>query len=77
MQRMYKALVEVESVDIRGMHLMTPEEYRYYVSNDMLLVDHHDILRSHIAGYPIATNKEQLDILIEVLNELRSKLEDA
>ncbi|NYZ14226.1 hypothetical protein HL658_16845 [Azospirillum sp. RWY-5-1] len=77
MQKMFKTSVEIESADIRGMDQMNPEEYRHYVSNHMLYVDHHDILRSHIAGYPMANNKEQLDILIEVLGELRSKLKDA
>lgn len=77
MQKTYKTSVEIESVDIRGMDQMNPKEYRQYVLDHMLYVDHHDILRSHIAGYPIANNKEQLDILVEVLSELRPKLKDA
>jgi hypothetical protein len=66
---------EVEVVDIPTMNGMSNEQYREFIRNDgLILVDHHDVLRSSIAGYPLATTREQLDILIQELQALRSKM---
>jgi hypothetical protein len=66
---------EVEVVDIPTMNGMSNEQYRDFIRNDgLVLVDHHNVLRSSIAGYPLATTREQLDILIEELQMLRSKM---
>ena len=66
---------DVEVVDIPTMHGMSTEQYRDFIRNDGLLyVDRHNILRSSVTGYPIATTPEQLDIFIEELQRLRNKM---
>lgn len=65
--KMYKFTQEIEAVDIQTMDIMSPEDYLEYLENDFLRIDHHDILRSVPAGYPIAVNREQLTILIKYL----------
>lgn len=67
--------VDIETVDIPTMMKMTNEEYREYVHNDgLVFVDHHDVLRSSVAAYPLATTLEQFDILIDELQKLRSNM---
>ncbi len=67
--------VDIETVDIPTMVKMTNEEYREYVHNDgLVFVDHHDVLRSSAAAYPLATTLEQFDILIDELQKLRSNM---
>jgi hypothetical protein len=68
-----KTTVEFEAVDIRTMHEMSHEEYRSYL-DEMFYVDHHDVLRSLHAGYPIAATISQLRNLISYLEELESKI---
>jgi len=70
----YKRAVEIEYADIRGMSSMSIDDYRQYVDDHLLRVDHHDVLRSEIGGFPLATNKAQLDILIEAIEALRHKV---
>lgn len=65
---------DIEAVDILRMQEMSVEEYREYLNGELLFVDHHDILRSGPAEYPLATNKEQLEILISYLQGLRSRV---
>jgi hypothetical protein len=66
---------ELEVVDIPTMYRMSDEQYREFVkSGELLYVDHHDVLRSYVADYPLATSQAQLDILIEELHRLRGKL---
>ncbi|USR37848.1 hypothetical protein L1F06_014305 [Ectopseudomonas hydrolytica] len=65
---------DIEAVDILSMQEMSVEEYREYLNGELLFVDHHDILRSGPAEYPLATNKEQLEILISYLQGLRSRV---
>jgi len=70
-----KQNIDIETVDIPTMYAMSDNEYRQYVRSDGLVyVDHHDILRSAVAGYPLATTLEQLDILMEELHTLRNKM---
>ncbi len=70
-----KINIEIECLDIRTMNDMSDADYRDYVHGEGLMsVDHHDILRSSIAGYPLATTREQLDILIDELTQLRRKM---
>jgi hypothetical protein len=70
----FKTTREVEAVDIHTMSGMSLEDYRAYVTDGLLWVDHHDVLRSQPAGYPLATNKEQLRALIARLKALEPKL---
>lgn len=66
---------DVESINIATMERLSIEEYRKYLEDEgLFMVDHHDILRSSCAGYPIALSKEQLDIYISELQNIRSKL---
>ncbi len=70
----YKRSVEIECADIRGMSSMSIKDYRQYVDDHLLRVDHHDALLSEIGGFPLATNKVQLDALIKALEALRHKV---
>ena len=69
-----KHTIEVDAVDIPSMYKMSTEEYKQYIENELLSVDHHDVLRSAIAGYPLAVTREQLQILITYLQSLTSKV---
>ena len=66
--------LDVTAVDIQTMTEMTSAEYEEYLSTGLLAVDHHDILRSEPAGYPLAVNKAQLKALIAYLRKLEPKL---
>jgi|GEM_PF-2541568 len=68
--------VDVEAADIRTLSMMPIEEYRTYLREEVFYVDHHDVFRSFLAGYPIAANKDQLEALIEYLREIRPKVKD-
>jgi hypothetical protein len=74
--KMYKTKVEIEAADIRTMKAMSIDDYEAYIrdGNGLVWVDHHDVLRSGIAEYPIAANKAQLRAFISYLGELESKL---
>lgn len=61
---------DVTAVDIQTMASMSMMDYKEYLRNGLLTVDHHDLLRSEPAGYPLATSKAQLRALIEYLKEL-------
>lgn len=69
-----KSTQEIEAVDIPTMADMPIEEYKDYLRFGLIFVDHHDILRSAVAGYPLAVNKEQLNALIAYLNEIAPKI---
>jgi hypothetical protein len=47
------------AVDIPTMASMSIDDYKVYLrdGNGLVSVDHHDVLRSGIAEYPIAANK--------------------
>ena len=65
---------DVTAVDIQTMADMTLKDYKEYLRNGLLTVDHHDLLRSEPAGYPMATNKAQLKALMEYLKELEPRI---
>ena len=65
---------DVTAVDIQTMAQMTIAEYNEYLRTGLLTVDHHDLLRSEPAGYPLAVNKAQLKALIMYLKELEPRL---
>lgn len=53
------------------------EEYRQaLVDGAMFWVDHHDFVRSTLSGEIFATNKEQLDALLEHLEGYKALLPD-
>jgi len=69
-----KHTVEIEAADIPTMYKMSGGEYKQYIENELLFVDHHDVLRSQIAQYPLAVTREQLLILIAYLQSLESRV---
>ncbi len=69
---------EIECVDNPTMLGMSDNDYREFLRlgelGGLMYVDHHDVLRSYVADYPLATTREQFDILVEHLQTLRSKM---
>ncbi|MBI6561558.1 hypothetical protein EIG75_20240 [Pseudomonas syringae] len=63
--------------DIPTMESMTPEEYSSYVEEALFWVDHHDVLRSMVGEYPIATSAEQIELLITYLKDRADDLRRA
>jgi hypothetical protein len=61
----------VTAVDIPTMAEMSIQDYRTYLRTGLLCVDHHDVLRSEPAGYPLAVTQAQVDELIAYLHEIR------
>lgn len=61
---------EVTAVDIATMADMSMAEYAEYLRDGLLFVDHHDVLRSQPAGYPLAVTKEQFNALLSYIKEL-------
>lgn len=73
----YKGKVEIEATDIPTMSAMSKSEYWSFLkSGNLFWIDHHDIVRSTPAEYPLATTKSQLDMLIAALGELRDRMSD-
>lgn len=68
-----KTTVEVEAMDIRTMSELDTADYRAYL-DELLWIDHHDVLRSQMAGYPIAATEAQLHELITYLQARRGQL---
>lgn len=65
-----KATMEIEAMDIPTMQEMSLDEYKTYIKrHGLVYLDHHDILRSVAADYPLATSKEQLDALIDPMQK--------
>ena len=71
-----KITVEANAVDIPTMEKMPIEEYREYLKHGLIHIDHHEIIRSLVAGYPLACNKAQLKELINHLTEIGESLRD-
>lgn len=73
----YKTIIvktDVVSVDIPTMAGMSLQEYDEYLRNGLFSVDHHDVLRSAAAGYPLAVTRGQIKALITYLKELAPKV---
>lgn len=69
-----KYTIEIDAVDIPTMYKMSDSEYQQYIEDELFFVDHHDVLRSHIAQYPLAVTRKQLRLLILHLQGLESKI---
>lgn len=65
---------EVTAVDIQTMASMSAKDYQEYLESGLLTVDHHEILRSEPAGYPLAVTKEQFKALLAYLKTLEHKV---
>lgn len=61
-------------IDIPTMHTLSEQEYRSYIDEHLYWVDHHDVLRAVIGDYSIATNRKQIEQLIDYLNEVKLKM---
>ena len=72
--RTYTEEQDVTAVDVATMGEMTTEEYSEYLRTGLLTVDHHDILRSEPAGYPIAVTKAQFKVLLSYLKEIEHQV---
>lgn len=71
-----KSTIEIETLDIPSLYAMNIEEYRGLLSGEgFFYVDQDGVLRSTQGSYPLATTREQMDILIEELQRLRAKTE--
>jgi hypothetical protein len=70
-----KLNIDTESIDIPTMEKLSIPEYRDYVKDGgFFMVDHHHILRSSVASYPIASSKAQLEVYISELEQIKSQL---
>lgn len=65
---------DVVAVDIHTMGDMSIDDYKDYLRNGLLTVDHHGILRSEPAGYPVAVTKEQFKALLAYLKEIEPRV---
>jgi hypothetical protein len=73
----YKGTIEIEAVDIPTMARMSDDEYQKFLeTHGLFWIDHHHILRSTPAEYPLATRRSQLDMLITVLQQCRDRLRE-
>jgi len=70
----FKEHQEVIAVDIATMGEMSIADYKKYLREGLLTVDHHDILRSEPAGYPLAVTKAQFKALLSYLKELEPRV---
>ncbi|WP_346771059.1 hypothetical protein [Kosakonia cowanii] len=60
---------------ISNLITMNIEDYRRALYDGAYFwIDHHDFLRSTLSGEIFATNRHQLDVLIEQLSSLREKM---
>jgi hypothetical protein len=70
----FTQMQDVVAVDIRTMGDMSIEDYKDYLRNGLLTVDHHEIVRSEPAGYPVAVTKEQFKVLLAYLKEIEPRV---
>lgn len=66
--------VSIRTMDIPSMTVLADDEYRSLFKNELFWVDHHNILRVENTGQPIATSVEQLNIMIEELEKMKSSM---
>lgn len=68
--------IEITALDIPTMGEMGAAGYRAYLDgHELFWVDHHDVLRSVHGEYPIAVKREQMNVFIEYLQNLRDKMD--
>lgn len=65
---------DIVAVDIQTMAEMSMEDYEEYIRTGLITIDHHDILRSEPAGYPLAVTKAQFKALLTYLKEIGPKV---
>lgn len=64
-----------EQYDIGDLETMDADEYRMLLANEALIwMDHHEFVRSTLSDEILATNREQVDMLIEHLKRYRDQM---
>jgi len=66
--------VDVVEIGFAALSDLSDEDYRSYVRDTLISVNHHDILVFDPTGSGLAKCREQLDILVSELLALRSQL---
>lgn len=66
-----------EAADIPSMREMPDVGYSNYLDGGLFFTDHHDVLRAVHGGYPIATTSRQVDLLVEYLEGIKSRMVSA
>ena len=67
---------EGRDIDVSAMQKMSDQEYRQHLRDEeIMFLDGNRILRLTDRGIPMATTREQLDILIEELRQFRGQLQ--
>ncbi|WP_434340176.1 hypothetical protein [Motilimonas cestriensis] len=69
-----KQTSEIELLDIPSLSGLSNDDFKEYVNEHLLFIDHHEILRDKATSHPIATNKEQVDILINELLKIKGAM---
>lgn len=60
-------------MDIPTMESLAPQSYRNYLE-ELMWVDHHDVLRAAHGDYPLATSREQIDLMIGFLQATKARM---
>lgn len=63
-----------EAFDVPSLEKIMDEQYQYYFAFETLPLDHHDIIRSGIVGYPIAATSRQARIHVQYIQYLAEKM---
>lgn len=64
-----------EMYDLPDIETMRTDDYRQALKKEAFFwIDHHEFVRSTLSGEIFATNREQLDAMIEYLQGLREKI---
>lgn len=75
MEERHETTCTFEWYDIPAIEKMENDEYRRIVEGgEPIRIDHHEVLRCSLTGYPLAVYKEQAETLIEHLKSLSEKM---
>lgn len=69
--------IGTDVVDIPTMDSLSATQYSAYIEESLLWVDHHDVLRVIHGDYSVATNAEQVELLIEHLRGVADRMRRA
>jgi hypothetical protein len=65
---------KTQLIDAPTMRKMTIEEFKDYIEDGLMYINHHDVLCSLPDANIIACNQEQIEALIEYLNKIKLRL---
>lgn len=63
-----------EVMDIPTLSAMPASDYGDYAKGHLLYIDHHEVIRSTVGDYPLATSAAQADELIKLLEEYKQRM---